>query len=170
MTGLRLTALRGTAAVGSLGLAMLLACSDGDGDGNGGEVPGVEPLFPSNYADSYTEVRDCRESGDHDLNTVRILADPDALMPYQERTEPFPEGAVVLKEEYEFGGSCDGEIKQWTVMQKLAEASSPETLDWSWQRVDPERNVLDENGSRCTGCHQGCGVAPDGYDGTCAIP
>jgi len=55
-------------------------------------------------------------------------------------------------------------------MRKLAAESSPGTLDWSWQQVDEDRVVVDEDPPRCIGCHTGCGVAPDGYDGTCAIP
>ena len=29
------------------------------------------------------------------------------------------------------------------------------------------RRVISENASRCIGCHTGCGVPPDGYEGTC---
>ncbi len=151
-----------------LGTALLPAC--GDGTSGGGEA-GPEPLFPEDYATSYVEVRDCRQSGDHDLNLVRMLADAAALGPYQGRNEPFPEGAVVLKEEYEFDDiDCEGPIKQWTVMQRLAGGSGDETLGWAWQRVDSERNVATENDGRCVSCHTGCGVPPDGYEGTCSIP
>lgn len=132
---------------------------------------GVEPDFPADYLDSYVEVRNCRGSGDHDLNNIRILASPSALAPYQDRVEPFPEDAVVLKEEYDFGDlTCEGPIKQWTVMRRLADDSSPDTLDWAWQRVDLSRKVVDEDAARCINCHSGCGVAPDGYDWTCAMP
>lgn len=131
---------------------------------------GVEPDFPAEYASTYVEVRDCRPSGDHDLNTIRILANPSALAPYQDRLEPFPVGAVVLKEEYDFGDDCSGPIKQWTVMRKLEAGSAAETLDWHWQRVGADRQVLDENKPVCIGCHQACGTAPDGHDWTCAMP
>jgi hypothetical protein len=132
---------------------------------------GGEPAFPEDYAATYTEVRNCRQSGDHDLNVIRILADPAALAAYRDRAEPFPVGSVVLKEEFEFGDTtCSGPIKQWTVMEKLEVGSSPDTLDWAWQTVDADRNVVDEDLPQCIGCHTGCGVAPDGYDGTCAVP
>jgi hypothetical protein len=152
----------------ALGLTGLVgsACPGDDGDDGG-----VEPAFPEDYEASYVEVRNCRGSGDHDLNNIRILADPAALGPYQGREEPFPLGAVVLKEEYDFGDTtCSGELKQWTVMEKLAEGSGAETLGWAWQQVDASRHVVDEDAPRCIACHTGCGVAPDGYDGTCAIP
>lgn len=153
----------------ALGLAGLVAsaCPSGD-DGDEG---GVEPDFPEDYAEGYTEVRGCRGSGDHDLHNIRILVDPSGREAYEGRTVPFPEGAVVLKEEYDFGDlACEGEILQWTTMRKLAEGSSPDTLGWAWQTVDAERRVVDEDLPRCIGCHQGCGVAPDGYDWTCSIP
>jgi hypothetical protein len=129
-----------------------------------------DPLFPADYLTTYAEVRDCRSSGDHDLHRIRILADPAALAPYLDRVDPFPEGAVVLKEEYDFGDDhCSGDIKQWTVMVKLAEGASADTLGWTWQEVDASRAVRSENAPRCIGCHRPCG-SPDGYDHTCAVP
>ncbi|MFO7563906.1 MAG: cytochrome P460 family protein [Enhygromyxa sp.] len=151
---------------GILAVGLLTGCPSDDGDD-----AGPAPDFPADYASSYAEVRDCRPSGDHNLNTIRILASPEALAPYQERLEPFPVGAVVLKEEFDFGDSdCSGPIKRWTVMRRLETGSSPETLDWAWQDVDADRRVLEEDKPACIGCHQGCGVAPDGYDWTCAVP
>lgn len=147
-------------------LALVLVGCDGHED----DV-GPEPDFPADYAASYVEVRGCRGSGDHELNNIRILADPAALGPYQSRGAPFPVDAVVLKEEYDFGDlACEGPIKQWTVMRRLPTGSAPDTLDWSWQRVDVQRRVFDVDAARCVGCHTGCGVAPDGYEGTCAVP
>jgi hypothetical protein len=136
---------------------VLAACGD---DG------GPEPLFPADYA-TYQEVRDCRPSGDHDLQSVRVLADPAALAPYRDRLAPFPAGAIVLKEQYDFGDpTCAGDIVQWTVMVK--DDAGP--IGWRWQRVDAARHVVSEDDSRCYGCHTDCGVAPDGYLGTCAVP
>ncbi|MCB9702170.1 MAG: cytochrome P460 family protein [Myxococcales bacterium] len=157
----------------TLGLAALtltaLACN-GDDSGES-ESAGPDPDFPADYPASYVEVRNCRGSGDHDLNNIRILADPSALGPYQGRNAPFPEGAIVLKEEYDFADqSCNGPVKQWTVMRRLAAGSSPDTLGWSWQRVDAQRSVVDVDAPRCIDCHTGCGVPPEGYEGTCAVP
>lgn len=147
---------------------LLSGCPGDDGNDDAGAV---EPDFPADYESSYVEVRNCRPSGDHNLNNIRILADPAALEPYQGRVEPFPVGSVVLKEEFDFGDAdCSGPIKQWTVMRRLETGSSPDTLDWAWQRVDATRRVLGEDEPTCIGCHQGCGVAPDGYDWTCALP
>jgi hypothetical protein len=158
-------------SLGALAVALVVVSGCPGDDGPSDDGSESEPFFPDDYDASYLEVRNCRGSGDHDLNNIRILADPAARTPYEGRVVPFPVDAVVLKEEYDFGDTtCEGPIKQWTVMQKLAAESSPDTLDWSWQRVDGDRMVVEEDPPRCIGCHTGCGVAPDGYDGTCAVP
>ncbi len=153
----------GCCAVGASAAA--LACSD-----DGGSGPTEDgPAFAENYAKSYVEVRDCRPSGDHDLNNIRVLTDPTSVSVYEDRSGPFDEGAIVLKEEYEFDDAeCSGSVKQWTVMRKLAKGESAETLDWEWQRVDAERRVVGVNSSRCINCHSMCDS--DGYDFTCADP
>lgn len=153
--------------------AATAACSDDRNEGEGHDRPGLdaEPLFPEDYRDSYVEVRDCRGSGDHDLNQVRMLVDPTAERAYQQRDTPFPVAAVVLKEEYEFSDiDCEGPVLQWTVMRRLAEGSGEDTSGWAWQRVNSERRVMSEDDARCTSCHSSCGRPPDGYQGTCSIP
>lgn len=148
----------------------LVGCSGGGGETDSDGELG-EPDFPADYSASYVEVRDCRGSGDHNLNRIRILASPSALAPYEQRDAPFPADAVVLKEEYDFGDmSCTGPIVRWTVMRKLPAGSAPDALDWAWQDVDDARVVTEKDGAGCINCHTGCGVAPDGHDGTCSIP
>lgn len=137
----------------------LVACSDP-----------TPPEFPADYAASYTEVRDCRASSDHELHHIRVLAAPAALEAYTTRAVPFPVDAIVLKEEFDFAdSSCTGPIVKWTVMRKLA-AASPATLGWRWQHVGPDRVVVTEDEERCITCHTTCGAPPDGYDGTCTMP
>lgn len=127
-----------------------------------------EPRFPSNYASTYTEVRNCRRSADHDLHYIRVLADPDALAPYRDRTAPFPVGSIVLKEEYDFAdGDCTGDIVEWTVMQKT---DSSARLGWDWQRVNADRSIKSDNSSLCSNCHSNCTPDENGYDSTCATP
>jgi hypothetical protein len=147
-----------------LGAFGALSCGGEDSE------DGPEPSFPESYAASYSEVRGCRSSTEHELHNIRVLADSNALGPYRDRDADFPVGSVVLKEEYAFDDtSCSGEIIRWTVMTRLARGSSAPTLDWYWQDVTPARRVLSEDDSRCTGCHQGCGAAPEGYQWTCAV-
>lgn len=153
-------------------LALLVGlCACGVVIGCGDDAPPGVPILPMDYPATYTEVRNCRQSGDHDLNMVRVLADPSAMAAYSDRTSPFPEGATVLKEEYEFGdATCAGPIRQFTVMRKLLVGADPGNLDWRWQRIDAAFNVVSENDPRCANCHRDCGVPPDGYDGTCTLP
>ena len=155
-------------------LAVGVGCGDGGGgdDDDDGDVdagPVETTLFPANYLDTFVEVRDCRMSIEHGKQ-VRILADAAALEPYRDREATFPEGAVVLKEEYEFGTECDGALEGWSVMVKLAEGAGEDQLGWLWEESDAERNVLETNGPTCIDCHNICGDAPDGYEGTCAVP
>jgi Cytochrome P460 len=134
----------------------------------GSDDSGPEPLFPADYRTTYQEVRNCRFSLDHDLMRIRILASPDALAPYNMRTTPFPTGAVVLKEQYDGDDtSCSGPVLRYTVMVKTATGNA---LDWAWQELDGDRRDTEEPIQRCIQCHAGCGQAPEGYDGTCAVP
>jgi Cytochrome P460 len=131
----------------------------------------VAAEFPADYATTYLEVRGCRPSGDHDLHSIRVLADPLAWPTYTRRDAPFAEGAVVLKEEYDFADrTCAGPIVEWTVMRRLAGDQGDKTAGWAWQRVAADRSVTSEDEPRCIGCHQRCGQSPDGHDGTCAMP
>lgn len=142
---------------GLLLLVVVAACADP-----------ADPVFPADYRATYTEVRNCRQSSDHDLHRIRVMAAPDALEPYTTRASAFPVGAVVLKEEFDFADTdCSGDIIEWTVMQKTADSAH---LGWHWQDVRPGRDVSTENLPRCINCHTTCGVAPDGYDGTCTVP
>lgn len=148
-------------------LSGLLGCSEGDPN----TKPKQDPVFPTDYALTYTEVRNCRQSGDHDLNIIRVLADSTALDPYQNQNVVFPIGAVLLKEEFDFADvTCAGPIVRWTVMSRLDTGSSPETLDWHWQEVDKDRNVVSDNAQRCIACHSNCTVANGGFESTCTMP
>jgi hypothetical protein len=132
--------------------------------------PGPAVAFPADYAATYTPARECRKSGDHELDFVRVLTDPAATTPYADRSTPFPDGAVVLKEQYDVSDTdCAGPVVAWTVMVKHVAAT--DRLGWDWQRVGADRRVLETNGSRCIGCHSGCTGAPAvGYDFTCEEP
>lgn len=127
-------------------------------------------MFPANYRDTYVEVRDCRQSADHDLHMIRVFADPLARGPYLLRDAPTPEGAVLVKEEYDFGDlDCSGAIVKFSAARRLPADSDPENLDWQWQHLDAARNVLFEEAPRCVSCHTGC-EPPDGYEHMCAVP
>jgi hypothetical protein len=142
--------------------------------GCGTDVPPEPPIFPADYASTYMEVRNCRPSLEHGSVNIRVLASPDALTPYTGRMVPFPTGSILLKEEYaESDLACAGPIKFWTVMQKLADDSSPATIDWQWQKLDASRHVTMSNDETCIMCHAMCLPPPDGTGGylhTCTEP
>lgn len=160
------------AALAAALAAGLLACGGGEGGTDAAiDAPGAAPLFPDNYAATYQQVRACRNSLDHDLHRIRVLAAPEALASYMGRTAPFPAGAIVLKEEYDGDDTtCAGPIVSFTVMQKLATGSSAATLDWQWQEVSGDRRTVNEDNRSCVGCHTSCGKPPEGFDGTCTVP
>ncbi len=149
---------------GALLATLIAACSSPEA------APAATPAFPADYADSYVEVRGCRKSADHELEFVRVLANPSALAPYSDRAAPFSDGAVVLKEQYEASDdTCAGPIAQWTVMVKSQAAS--DRLGWDWQRVTAERRVSETNTPSCISCHTSCSGPPQpGYDFTCTDP
>lgn len=138
--------------------SLLLGCSEGSE---------VQPLFPASYASSYVEVRDCRSSSDHELNKIRVLADSSALGVYTDRAGSFPEGSILLKEEYDFAdGDCTGPVQRWTVMLRTEAAPS----GWRWQDVSVGRIVVEGEEARCVNCHVQCGRPPEGWEGTCTVP
>jgi hypothetical protein len=129
----------------------------------------VEPLFPASYRDEYTMVRDCRTSIEHDLVSVRVWANPAATGPYQTRTGELPDGALLVKEEYSDRECTD--LIGFTVMRREA-GYAPAEGDWHWQSVAFDRNVVEDGVIfECFACHlEDCGLPPEGFDGTCAIP
>ncbi|MBX3271545.1 MAG: cytochrome P460 family protein [Sandaracinaceae bacterium] len=149
----------------ALSLALAAALSGCPGEPPG---PAIDPLFPVDYASTWTEVRDCRLSVEHTLVHVRVWANPVALGAYERRDAPFPDGSILLKEEFTDSGCT--ERSGWTVMAREA-GFAPTLGDWHWQDVLPDRRVVsDGTVSTCFQCHEDCGVAPDGHDWTCAVP
>lgn len=141
----------------------LAGCSDDETT-----PPAAEAVFSADWENVYEEVRDCRRSADHDLRYVRILVDDLARAAYLDRDEPFPDGAVVFKAEYA-DPACGG-LESLTAMRREA-GLDPAGGDWHWQRAGAD-GVVERDGrlEDCRACHVACGVAPDGFDGTCAAP
>jgi hypothetical protein len=131
----------------------------------------VPPEFPPDYALTYSEVRNCRLSVDHDMENVRVVASPPALVPYMNRTDPFPLGAVLLKEQYDrLDTTCAGPILDYSVMVRVANGNGAMLMDWNWQHVSADRTVIAEDIGRCTRCHANCAAQGVGYAGTCEEP
>lgn len=140
--------------------------------------PTPDPIWPDDWQDTFTQVRPCRRSIDHDLVYVTIHANEIGAPSYQNRDAPFPEGSTVLKVEYADEGCT--ELKGYTVMQRREAGYDDAGGDWHWQRADASRVVsLDGKSSqpaadpptpvdRCVKCHEGCGKPPEGFDWTCS--
>lgn len=128
------------------------------------------PVFPEDAPGQWLEMRDCRLSHEHELRRIRVLASPTAEAAYADLSpdEPYPEGAVLLKLEYDDDGGCT-DLLEYTAMQKLAPGANPDGGDWLWQRVSVDREVVEEGAPvRCINCHQVHCEPPYGYDLTCA--
>ena len=137
--------------------------------GCGSDDPVAAPaIYPLDYETTYQEVRNCRNSLEHNGVRMRVLASPEAIAPYTGRALPFPAGSIVLKVQYDGGDtSCEDEVIGATVMRKLAPGSSPDTLDWEWQETDETHREIEFEVRRCTMCHKQCDPQ---YDATCTDP
>lgn len=116
----------------------------------------IEPIFPENYRETYTEVRSCRAGSGHGSVQVRVFANEVAAPAYLAGQNPLPLGSVLVKEE--FGGpecSDDSLLVQWRAMRKEAPGFDDEDSDWHWQRVLVDgRLVAEDTKASCIGCHR----------------
>lgn len=145
----------------ALALALVLGACGGE------DAPA--PVFPEDAPSQWLEMRDCRHSHEHELRHIRVFASPAAEAPYAALSAdtPYPEGAVLLKLEYDDAACTD--LLGYTAMQKLAPGANPDGGDWLWQRVSVDREVAEEGAPpRCINCHEEHCEPPYGYDLTCA--
>lgn len=143
------------------------ACSPPPGDGGVDAGPIADPVFPADFAQRYTEMRDCRGSHEHELRFIRVLVDDLALPVYSTFEGEYPPGATLVKLEYD-----DEECRTlvgYTAMHRLEPGSLPAGGDWQWQKLDESRKVLEDGAMvRCIDCHQFHCAPPNGYFLTCA--
>jgi hypothetical protein len=147
---------------GRMGCTVILALAAGC------ETPPSQPeaaLFPPEYPATFTEVRGCRPSVEHDLRYVIIRVSAEAAAAYDQGPRPLPEGTIVVKEEY--GDPGCAQLLAWTAMRKEPMGYFPAAGDWRWQRVNPARRVIEDGMlARCASCHRGCAA----NDFVCAEP
>jgi len=115
---------------------------------------GPTAVFPADYRDTYTEVRDCRFSIEHGGVYIRVLADATALAPYLANQDPLPVGSVLVKEEYSSPDCDPANLIGWRAMRKETPGFDLEDNDWSWQHVAPDREVFRNDKATCIGCHR----------------
>lgn len=119
-------------------------------------APPSEAIFPLDFRDTLTRVRDCRLSpAEHDGFYIDVYASPSAADAYVAGEVPFEEGTLLVKGEYEDENCTD--LSRVSAMKRLAEGADPELDDWQWQRTDADGNVTTETAPRsCAGCHAAC--------------
>ena len=135
-----------------------------------------DPVFPEDVA-TWAEGRPCSFTHEHELRYVRVLVNDKARIPYRELSidHPYEVGATLVKLEYE--DSACSEVIGYTAMRKEASGYSEDGHDWHWQRVDAERNVVEDGANlrTCISCHEHhcswpqCGYQKCGFDLTCGI-
>src|SRR5690606_32407663 len=82
---------------GALSLS-LLACTP-NGGGDAGPDGGLRspPVFPADFAETYTVARPCFLTHEHELRYVQVFADALAYPTYTEFEDPYPVGATIVK-------------------------------------------------------------------------
>ena len=115
---------------------------------------GEEIIFPANFRDSFTLVRDCRNSIEHGA-TIRVWVNAIGAAGYLEDAATLPEGTIVVKEEFA-AADCDDEadLTSWNVMRKEPAGFDPALNDWRFQEVEaPSQRILFNDGASCRDCH-----------------
>jgi hypothetical protein len=124
-------------------------------------TPSPTALVPADYARTYVEVRNCRNTIDHatavdgqNPSAIRVLVGPEAAEAYR-NNRTLPVGAVVVKEEADVAPGC-GVVYALTVMRKEP-GYDPAHGDWHWQRLRArDRSILEDGRvARCynASCH-----------------
>lgn len=152
---------------------LLVACPPENNDFPDMGPDPIEPVFPADIS-SWHQARGCRFSHEHELAYINVLVDAAAEEPYRELSPdfPYPIGATLVKPAY-LDEDCTT-ITGYTAMQKISENTAPDGTGWRWQRLNADREVLEDGviGS-CITCHAHhctpgqCGTPDCGYDLTC---
>lgn len=149
----------------SLLAAVVVGCTPA----TGGEEDAGPALGPPVFDDisTWTEVRDCRGSHEHELRFIRVFANALALENYDIWDKPYLVGSTLVKLEY-YDEGCQ-ELVGYTAMEKLEEGKNPPGYDWWWQKLDENKRVTAEGAPfNCIDCHRFHCEPPYGYDLTCA--
>lgn len=118
---------------------------------------------------TWAEMRDCRHSHEHELRFIRVLANPEAELPYAELSPatPYPVGSRLIKLEYDDDACSD--LLGYTLLEKLEPGALPEAGDWNWVELDTELRVMEQGAlPGCINCHAVHCHPPFGFDLTCA--
>jgi len=117
-------------------------------------------LLPADWETSLVSLRGCRQGPEHDLEYVRLLADPGSAADYDRCavpdgtcTTPFAEGALFVKPQYADAGCT--ELVRFSLAKKDGDFAA--SGGWRWQELDAAGEVkLDGALQRCAHCHASC--------------
>ncbi len=142
----------------SVSLLLALGCAE-EGD------PTTPPLYPVDFAATYTEVRDCRPTNDHGFGSfIRVYANPEAAAAYTAGSYPFAVGTTLVKGIY-VDERCT-ELESVSAMKKVGAAENSASA-WEWQETAPSGAPLADRKKLCTSCHTSC---TEGRDMACTDP
>jgi hypothetical protein len=139
------------------GLATGLALTAGacGGDSTPTPPPLGPSLLPADYAQRFTQVRDCRSSIEH-LPYILVKTDTALVGRYNGGPFPFDPGSLIVKEEFS-DPRCTA-MTGYTIMYKESAGYDPRYGDWHWQKLDGVGKVVaDGKGDGalavCATCH-----------------
>jgi hypothetical protein len=122
-------------------------------------------ILPLSYPTGYSPVRNCRPIQGHTSNYIIVRATSDVGALYNAATGPLPQGSLLVAEEYD-KADCTS-LTGYTLMFKDAFTDPPTAEAWHWQRLDYQRDVLEDGRvPSCILCHTGC----NRNDYTCSPP
>jgi hypothetical protein len=132
------------------------------------DSPTPPMVLPGDYRTAFVQVRGCRGTIEHGLDksvVVRVRSEQAEL--YNAGPFPFPQGSLVVKEEYSDQGCT--QLFNYTIMRKEAPGFFPEVGDWQWFRLDSYGTLIQGGKlADCSHCHATmCGSKRD-Y--TCTEP
>ncbi|MFN0150400.1 MAG: cytochrome P460 family protein [bacterium] len=152
-------------------LALLCLCAalaaiscGGDSNPTPPDPEPADPFFPANFEQSYTLVRDCRFSTDHNLTKVRVYVDSIGAASYLAGTYPLPVGTIAVKVLTDGqADDCAGATEEFVAMRKGVPGTAPTYGDWEWQAVNPDRSVRlsGQLFDQCVACHASCTFGRD---------
>jgi hypothetical protein len=134
-------------------VVVLFACAEVDN-------PSPQMVLPEDYRTAFAQVRTCRNSVEHGLVNVVVRVRGEQKDLYEAGPYPFPQGSLVVKEEYRDAGCSD--LAGYTVMRKEAAGYFSAGGDWQWFSLDSGGTVLkDGKSATCSHCHAQCKPARD---------
>jgi hypothetical protein len=151
----------------SLLLVALAGCAQVDS-------PNPQVVLPDDYRTTFVEARSCRSTVEHASevgagaeSAVVIKVRPETMDLF-EAGGPFPEGTLIITEQYRDLQCTADNLVSYTAMKKQKAGYDPAGADWAWFRMDERSHVLVSGKiATCLGCHAVCGKS---RDRTCVDP